>query len=241
MSWTNNFSLQSLHVIIYGEMEFYIGDSCSTRLFFSHMCYFSFSFSNKTCIICITIIDDENLEVQLRQKGCDGIISASKARGKDMHPEPGHWVHKECLCIYCISQQTEKDSRMLENEQPSCVSPTLKSGSSAFLSNGQYLFCSQIIKCDTKKQGRDIHNVTELSMAKEIERICNLRNDEWVEKGRFSLKSMTYQQQMLYTTKHAAQVSEHIDKYLLYFNPTIIFKSKSQEDDYSIQLNFQHF
>ena len=163
-------------------MEFYTGDSFSTRSFFSHMCYFSFSFSNKTCIICNTIIDDENLAVQLRQKGCDGIISASKARGKDMHPEPGHWVHKECRRIYCNPQQIEKDSRTLENEQPSCDSPTLRSGSSAFLSNEQCLFCGQIIKRDTKKRGRDIHDVTELSMAKEIERICNLRNDEWGKK-----------------------------------------------------------
>ena len=109
-----------------------------------------------------------------------------------MHPEPGHWVHKECRRIYCNPQQIEKDSRTLENEQPSCDSPTLRSGSSAFLSNEQCLFCGQIIKRDTKKRGRDIHDVTELSMAKEIERICNLRNDEWGEKVRFRLKSMNH-------------------------------------------------
>lgn len=41
-----------------------------------------------------------------------------------------------------------------------------------------------------KKRGPDVHDVTEMPVAKEIERICDIRNDEWSEKVRFRIKSV---------------------------------------------------
>ena len=149
-----------------------------------------FSASGNSCVICQKTIEDETLCVQLRQKGSDGIITASAARGDDIHPEPGEWVHKECRKIYINPQQISKALKESDSVHLRCDSPSLRSGKTPYKSSQQCVFCGQTAKRNGRKRGMDVHDVTELEFQKEIERIGKLRNDEWSKEVVFRIKSV---------------------------------------------------
>ena len=47
-----------------------------------------FSALSNGCFICEKTIEDETLDIQLRHKGSNDFITASTARGNDIHLEP---------------------------------------------------------------------------------------------------------------------------------------------------------
>lgn len=119
--------------------------------------FFHFSVSVECCKICKLQVDDENLVVELREKGSKGVNEASKARGDDISTKPGDKVHKECRRLYCNSQQIEKAQKASERKIAS--SPSLRSGKTNFQFTTHCLFCGQAAKSENRKRGWDVFPV----------------------------------------------------------------------------------
>lgn len=150
--------------------------------------FFHFSVSDEYCIICKLQVDDENLVVELREKGSTGINEASKARCDDICTKPGDRVHKECRRLYCNPQQIQKAQKA--SKRLTASSPSLRSGKTSFQFSTHCLFCGQAAKYENRKRGCDVYPVRTLEFGQVIEQICDKRNDEWAGQVKLRLKSV---------------------------------------------------
>lgn len=118
---------------------------------------------------------------QLRQKGCDGINTASRERGDSVVANPGQKVHVHCRRDYCNKHAIRRDNNDINdnsNHDP-CASPSLRSSSGQFSFRDHCLFCGQIAKLNDKKRGLDVFPVRTLQFQKAVVDICKQRSDVW--------------------------------------------------------------
>ncbi|KAG7161135.1 hypothetical protein Hamer_G004782 [Homarus americanus] len=126
--------------------------------------------NQETCPICREVLDVSDV-VELRQKGADGINSASVQRRDDVAVLAGEKVHITCRKRYI----NPKD---IENKKRKKVEPPKRSArvsSSPFNSQTDCFFCGTIVT----PRGASFSYVKTDTFVQTILECCDSRSDEW--------------------------------------------------------------
>lgn len=136
------------------------------------------------CVICKDLITDETAAVTLREKGCIGILKASKERGECFDVQPGQHAHVECRRIYCHPKEIQKAAKRNDflNGADDCK-PKLRSSESKFNFREHCLFCGKPASLGQKcnKRGFDTYPVRTKDFDASIKFVCKKRDDQWSE------------------------------------------------------------
>ena len=137
-------------------------------------------------VICKKLSTNGLETVELKQKGSDGINSASKLRGDTLQTFAGQRVHQKCSRKYChvkvIRSYIKKHTA--DEETASSASRTLRSSEPTFDFGERCLFCSLPAKLTGNKRGHDVFPVKTLDFQTALSRICEEQRDGWAEKVR---------------------------------------------------------
>ncbi|KAG7156758.1 hypothetical protein Hamer_G006773 [Homarus americanus] len=126
--------------------------------------------NQETCPICREDLDVPDV-VELRQKGADGINSASVQRGDDVVVSAGEKVH-------ITSQKRYINPKDIENKKRKKVEPPKRSArvsSSPFNSQTDCLFCGTTVT----PRGASFSYVKTDTFVQTILECCDSRSDEW--------------------------------------------------------------
>lgn len=142
-----------------------------------------------TCAICGKSLANGGPTVILREKGSNGINTASRLRNSDLRMQPGQTVHQECRRIYVnpnsIAKDTRKDGIPPEPKTP-CI---LRSESPMFDFKEHCLFCGTFARYNEgKKRGYDVFPVRTIDFQSSVYQQCKNRGDDWsnVVEGRLA-------------------------------------------------------
>ncbi|XP_060587354.1 uncharacterized protein LOC132742871 [Ruditapes philippinarum] len=126
------------------------------------------------CVLCNKADGGETST--LREKGCEGLMTASKLRGDELNVVPGMVVHQECRRKYCHpnSQRTVQC-----NENQISSPSTRQSCKSRFDFQTNCLFCGSNAKFKDRKKGYGVFPLRTLEFQSSIKDICKKRCDEW--------------------------------------------------------------
>ena len=130
------------------------------------------------CVICDQILSNGFPSVKLRQKGSDGINTASKERGSNVVTEVGQLVHVECRKLFTCQKRLSLDQKREKMQEPPPFC-TLRSQTPQFKFNEHCLFCGKVSKWKNNKRGNDVFPVGTSDFQSNISKICEARNDDW--------------------------------------------------------------
>lgn len=124
-----------------------------------------------TCPICRGALGDAADVVEVRQKGADGINSASVQRGDDIVVSAGEKVHSKCRKRYI----NPKDIKSQQEKKCEPAKRSARSSSGPFNSQTDCLFCGTTVT----RESADFSYVKTDSFVKTILECCDNRSDEW--------------------------------------------------------------
>ena len=152
------------------------------------------------CVICKTYIEDTKAASVLGEKGCQGLLQASKERGDSIDPNVGDRVHKECRQQYTNKLLIKRDKNALKAASQE-TSRSLRSQVSPVSFARDCFFCGQpAIYGKRKGFEYEYYPVRTKDFQAKIAEICLSRNDAWaVEvKGRLEFSQDLHASDALY-------------------------------------------
>ena len=152
------------------------------------------------CCFCCESVDNGDLTVTLKEKGCRNINSISQTLDQcTIQVKTGQCVHKKCRLDFIRSKKT--GSRNIDQNERTTIARRFTT--SRFVFKEHCFFCGQPAKYEGRKRGYEVIPVRTKDFQDKIQEACKVRNDEWAEtvQGRLEFAQDLHAADAVYTKR----------------------------------------
>lgn len=140
------------------------------------------------CIICKTQLSKLDQVATLTQKGCDGILKASKARHSEIEAVPGQKVHIKCRSEHTNPKAIGCHNKRKLSGETEYKPKTRRSEESSFSYRDNCIFCGRPDTYNGKKPEHKLVPVRTMDFQEKVLQACEKYDSDWaaVVRGRVS-------------------------------------------------------